>query len=138
MLRTKVSPMTAMEEEIEALRKENEYLRKQNASMTLMTHEVFEKVIEKLEMKRSGLRQEFDDKFNYHRFSDLYYEYIAEYHLYDTHRDFNQDDWEYFWTNYDELVYRNVFAEVEWQDVFAEQSDRCRQCGGINGCACGD
>ena len=130
--------MISPDEEIEALRKENEYLRKQNASMTLMTHEVFEKVIEKLEMKRSGLRQEFDDKFNYHRFSDLYYEYIAEYHLYDTHRDFNQDDWEYFWTNYDELVYRNVFAEVEWQDVFAEQSDRCRQCGGINGCACGD
>ena len=40
--------MTAMEEEIEALRKENEYLRKQNASMTLMTHEVFGEVIEHL------------------------------------------------------------------------------------------
>ena len=128
--------MTAMEEEMEALRKENARLRKENLFLNLMSQDVFEKVIEKLEMKRSGLRQEFDDKFNYHRFSDLYYEYIAEYHLYDTHRDFNQDDWEYFWTNYDELVYRNVFAEVEWQDVFAEQSDRCRQCGGINGCAC--
>lgn len=40
--------MTAMEEEIETLRKENEYLRKQNASMTLMTHEVFAEVIEHL------------------------------------------------------------------------------------------
>ena len=128
--------MTAMEEEMEALRKENARLRKENLFLNLMSQDVFEKVIEKLEMKRSGLRQEFDDKFNYHRFSDLYYEYIAEYHLYDTHRDFNQEDWEYFWTNYDELVYRNGFAEVEWQDVFAEQSDRCRQCGGINGCAC--
>ena len=128
--------MTAMEEEMEALRKENARLRKENLFLNLMSQDVFEKVIEKLEMKRSGLRQEFDDKFNFHRFSDLYYEYIAEYHLYDTHRDFNQEDWEYFWTNYDELVYRNGFAEVEWQDVFAEQSDRCRQCGGINGCAC--
>ena len=128
--------MTAMEEEMEALRKENARLRKENLFLNLMSQDVFEKVTEKLEMKRSGLRQEFDDKFNYHRFSDLYYEYIAEYHLYDTHRDFNQEDWEYFWTNYDELVYRNGFAEVEWQDVFAEQSDRCRQCGGINGCAC--
>ena len=128
--------MTAMEEEMEALRKENARLRKENLFLNLMSQDVFEKVIEKLEMKRSGLRQEFDDKFNYHRFSDLYYEYIAEYHLYDTHRDFHQEDWEYFWTDYDELVYRNGFAEVEWQDVFAEQSDRCRQCGGINGCAC--
>ena len=123
---------------VEELRKENARLRKENLFLNLMSQDVFEKVIEKLEMKRSGLRQEFDDKFNFHRFSDLYYEYIAEYHLYDTHRDFNQEDWEYFWTNYDELVYRNGFAEVEWQDVFAEQSDRCRQCGGINGCACGD
>ena len=134
--------MTAMEEEMEALRKENARLRKENLFLNLMSQDVFEKVTEKLEMKRSGLRQEFDDKFNYHRFSvlhsDLYYEYIAEYHLYDTHRDFHQEDWEYFWTDYDELVYRNGFAEVEWQDVFAEQSDRCRQCGGINGCACGD
>ena len=40
--------MTAMEEEIETLRKENEYLRKQNTSMTLMTHEVFGEVIEHL------------------------------------------------------------------------------------------
>ena len=119
------------------MKQENARLRKENLFLKLMSQDVFEKVIEKLEMKRSGLRQEFDDKFNYHRFSDLYYEYRAEYHLYDTHRDFNQDDWEYFWTNYDELVYRNGFAEVEWQDVFAEQSDRCRQCGGINGCACG-
>ena len=119
------------------MKQENARLRKENLFLNLMSQDVFEKVIEKLEMKRSGLRQEFDDKFNYHRFSDLYYEYIAEYHLHDTHRDFNQEDWEYFWTNYDELVYRNGFAEVEWQDVFAEQSDRCRQCGGINGCACG-
>ena len=118
------------------MKQENARLRTENLFLNLMSQDVFEKVIEKLEMKRSGLRQEFDDKFNYHRFSDLYYEYIAEYHLYDTHRDFNQEDWEYFWTNYDELVYRNGFAEVEWQDVFAEQSDRCRQCGGINGCAC--
>ena len=118
------------------MKQENACLRKENLFLNLMSQDVFEKVTEKLEMKRSGLRQEFDDKFNYHRFSDLYYEYIAEYHLYDTHRDFNQEDWEYFWTNYDELVYRNGFAEVEWQDVFAEQSDRCRQCGGINGCAC--
>ena len=118
------------------MKQENARLRKENLFLNLMSQDVFEKVTEKLEMKRSGLRQEFDDKFNYHRFSDLYYEYIAEYHLYDTHRDFNQEDWEYFWTNYDELVYRNGFAEVEWQDVFAEQSDRCRQCGGINGCAC--
>ena len=43
--------MTAVEQEIETLcelRKENEYLRKQNASMTLMTHEVFAEVIEHL------------------------------------------------------------------------------------------
>ena len=119
------------------MKQENACLRKENLFLNLMSQDVFEKVTEKLEMKRSGLRQEFDDKFNYHRFSYLYYEYIAEYHLHDTHRDFNQEDWEYFWTNYDELVYRNGFAEVEWQDVFAEQSDRCRQCGGINGCACG-
>ena len=53
MLRIKVSPMTAMEEEIKELRKENEYLRKQNASMTLMTHEVFAKVMENLEAVRT-------------------------------------------------------------------------------------
>ena len=108
--------MTAMEEEMEALRKENARLRKENLFLNLMSQDVFEKVTEKLEMKRSGLRQEFDDKFNYHRFSvlhsDLYYEYIAEYHLYDTHRDFNQEDWEYFWTNYDNSCIVTVLPKL--------------------------
>ena len=106
--------MTAMEEEMEALRKENARLRKENLFLNLMSQDVFEKVIEKLEMKRSGLRQEFDDKFNYHRFSDLYYEYkyITEYHLYDTHRDFNQEDWEYFWTNYDNSCIVTVLPKL--------------------------
>ena len=42
--------MISPDEEIEALRKENEYLRKQNATMTLMTHEVFGEVIEHLRL----------------------------------------------------------------------------------------
>ena len=40
--------MKELEKENEGLKKEIEYLRKQNASMTLMTHEVFGEVIEHL------------------------------------------------------------------------------------------
>ena len=119
------------------MKQENARLRQENLLLHLMSQDVFEKVTEKLEMQRSGLRQEFDDKFNFDGFRQAYHEYIQEHHQYDTHPDFNEGDWEYFWLNHDELVHRERCAITDWGSIFEEQSDRCRQCGGIMGCSCG-
>ena len=74
-------------------------MRKENLFLYVMSQDVFEKVTEKLEMKRSGLRQEFDDKFNFDGFRQAYHEYIQEHHQYERHPDFNEGEWEYFWLN---------------------------------------
>ena len=64
------------------MKQENARLHQENLLLHLMSQDVFEKVTEKLEMQRSGLRQEFDDKFNVDGFRQAYHEYVQEHHQY--------------------------------------------------------
>ncbi len=165
MLRIKVSPMTAMEEEMEALRKENACLRKENLFLNLMSQDVFDNVVENLHLHENKntaeLWKEFNDKFDFDGFCQAYHEYVQEHHLNPkcsphpyffsspkfpdkwtkrnlNHPDFDDLDWNYFWNNYDECVERNRCADVDWKDIFDEQIQRCRRCDCANGCECSE
>ena len=135
------------------MEEENIRLRNENLFLQLMSHDVFEKVMENLHLNEdhtSELWKQFNYKFDFDGFCQAYHEYVQERkvkvgqeHLQNV--DFDAFYWGLFWEDYDECVYDSVknyhsgsmwtppsasryAADVDWEAVFAEQSGRCRRC----------